>query len=220
MKCWDAGGGGSLIRLHSGGYNVFLLTNGSDHILIDTGMKLHRWALKRRLKRLGIDRVKLLIVTHAHHDHAGNAAMIRQQYGAAVVVHRAETAYLESGENATIKGTVKLTRCLVRVIRDYFPRWLSYPACPADVLVDDKYELQDAGFDAYLLHTPGHTPGSMSLIVSDRLALAADARQLIESWKKLLATGCRTFLPAHGGAISRKSLERCLLKSPFWNSAG
>ena len=82
---------------------------------------------------------------------------------------------------------------------------------------------------AYLLHTPGHTSGSISLIIDDEIALVGDALfhilpwsvfppfgndidQLIESWKKLLGTGCRLFLPAHGSEIKKELLERCYTK--------
>jgi hydroxyacylglutathione hydrolase len=81
------------------------------------------------------------------------------------------------------------------------------------------------GFNATILHTPGHTPGSMSLIVDGEIALvgdcmfgvfkgsafppfALDTRQMIESWGKLLDTGCRLFLPSHGTSDSRELVER------------
>jgi hydroxyacylglutathione hydrolase len=65
----------------------------------------------------------------------------------------------------------------------------------------------------------------MSLIVNDEIAICGDAlfgvcrlcvlppylvdkEMLVRSWGKLLNTGCRLFLPSHGGAVSRERLQR------------
>lgn len=227
MKSWNTARGGSVIRVLSGGIHAFLLTNGEQNILIDTGMTRHRRLLERRLRRLGIQKIALLVLTHAHYDHAGNAAMIKERYGATVIIHRTEADHLASAENTPIHGTVALTKFLFNLLRTRFPRWLSYPPCRADVLVDDRYDLRDAGFSAYLLHTPGHSPGSISVIIGDEIALvgdalfgvsprsvlppiASDTAKVIQSWKELLGTGCRIFMPAHGRAVKRKLLVKNL----------
>jgi glyoxylase-like metal-dependent hydrolase (beta-lactamase superfamily II) len=97
--------------------------------------------------------------------------------------------------------------------------------CPADFLVDSRFDLEDLGLNAYILHTPGHTSGSMSVIVGDEIAIvgdtmvgtfprsifppfADDVPELIRSWGKLLHTGCRIFLPAHGSANGRELVEK------------
>ncbi|MBP1668661.1 MAG: Zn-dependent hydrolase, partial [Bacteroidetes bacterium] len=101
---------------------------------------------------------------------------------------------------------------------------LLYDPCKADLVIEERFDLNDLGFNAYILHTPGHTPGSISLIVDDEIALvgdcmfgvfrnsafppfALDSDQLIESWKKLLDTGCRLFLPSHGAQDSRNLVQ-------------
>lgn len=77
----------------------------------------------------------------------------------------------------------------------------------------------------YLVHTPGHTAGSVSLIVDDELALtgdtlfgvfrwsvyppyASDAETMVRSWGKLLETKCSLFLPSHGTPIRRSLLKK------------
>ena len=74
------------------------------------------------------------------------------------------------------------------------------------------------------MHTPGHTPGSICIIVDDEIAIVGDSmfsvhpgqamvpyvmdrKTLLKSWKKLLATRCSLFLPAHGRPIDRKTVE-------------
>jgi len=85
------------------------------------------------------------------------------------------------------------------------------------------------GFNAYLTHTPGHTIGSMSLIVDNEIAIvgdtmfgvfnwsafppyAQDADLMLKSWKKLLETNCNEFLPSHGTANSRDLVQKCYNK--------
>jgi hydroxyacylglutathione hydrolase len=96
-------------------------------------------------------------------------------------------------------------------------------------LVDDRFDLNEFGFNAYLMHNPGHTGGSMSLIVDDEIAIVGDAMfgvfkwsvfppfaedsaQMIKSWGKLLATNCSLFLPSHGSANIRMLVEKDLKK--------
>jgi glyoxylase-like metal-dependent hydrolase (beta-lactamase superfamily II) len=102
---------------------------------------------------------------------------------------------------------------------------MSFESCPTDLLVEERMDLTGMGFNACILHTPGHTFGSISLIVDDEIALvgdcmfgvfkgsafppfALDTRQMINSWGKLLNTGCRIFLPSHGTADSRELVQR------------
>ncbi|MBN2339447.1 MAG: Zn-dependent hydrolase, partial [Acidobacteria bacterium] len=90
---------------------------------------------------------------------------------------------------------------------------------------ESLHDLKDFGLNAYILHTPGHTSGSVSIIVEGEIALVGDAMfgilpgsvfppfaddpgQLMASWGKLLDTGCSLFLPAHGSAIGRSLLQK------------
>jgi len=76
-----------------------------------------------------------------------------------------------------------------------------------------------------LLHTPGHTPGSISVIIDNEIAIVGDTMfgvfwwsvyppfasnpdKLIDSWEKLLETRCRIFLPSHGSANKRSLVEK------------
>ncbi len=94
-----------------------------------------------------------------------------------------------------------------------------------DILVNEKYDLSSIAFPGYILHTPGHSPGSVSVIIDDEIAivgdtmfgmirksvfppLAYDPKLMIKSWGKLLDTGCTTYLPAHGGERTREVLKR------------
>jgi glyoxylase-like metal-dependent hydrolase (beta-lactamase superfamily II) len=113
-------------------------------------------------------------------------------------------------------------------------RKIEYPfrgfySIQGDILISDHFDFQGLGFDAYALHTPGHTAGSLTVVVDNEIALVGDALmgyvtghsspafadnpdQLVTTWGKLLDTGCRLFLPSHGGQIQRSELEALVAK--------
>lgn len=225
MKTWETKNGYKITRVLAGRSNVFLVSRGDKNILVDTS-PASRWKkLDRQLKRVGIERLDALVLTHTHYDHAGNAARLQDKYKAKVIVHRSEGSFLARGEAIIPKGTNFLSRLLIdRLGKTLAPR-LKCPPCRPDIMVDDALSLADFGFNARIVHTPGHSPGSQSVIVDDEVALvgdamfgifpgsvfppfAGDARQMVESWGKLLATGCRLFLPSHGTADNRELLQK------------
>jgi len=220
MKCWKTKSGYLIIRVLSGRSNVFLLSNGTTNILIDTSVSRLWPKLQKQLLKLGVNSIDYLILTHAHFDHAANASRIQAKFSSKVIVQRNEEPYLSAGDNIVPNGTTFLTRPLMNLLGKRFFHLFSYAPCSTDVLVDSDFDLNGFGFKARLLHTPGHTAGSMSLIVDDEIALVGDAMfgvfkssvfppyaededLMIRSWGKLLDTNCSLFLPAHGSGNSR-----------------
>jgi glyoxylase-like metal-dependent hydrolase (beta-lactamase superfamily II) len=225
MRTWSTSDGSKIIRILSARSNVFLLTNGQTNILIDTSAGFMYKNLERNLDRLGIEHIALLILTHSHFDHAANAARIKEKYKAKVIIHESETKYLNTGDNILPTGTNPVTKFLVRTFAKKFRSVALYQPCSFDFTVDDVFDLLNFGFNAYLMYTPGHTQGSISLIINDEIALvgdtmfgifpwtvfppfASDQDQLVNSWGKLLGTKCRIFIPSHGSANSRSLVER------------
>jgi hydroxyacylglutathione hydrolase len=215
MKSWQTKSGYTLYWLLAGRSNVLLLSNGRQNILIDSSPAIFRKKLERRLQLLNINQIDYLILTHTHFDHTGNAAHIKASYSAKVIVHASEAEYLEAGYSPLPSGTIFFTKALIGLSRKKKSPIGRYEPCTADILVVDKFSLSDCGFNAYIMHTPGHTRGSMSLVVDNEIAVVGDAMigrfknsvfppfaddvpELIRSWKKLLDTGCSLFIPSHG----------------------
>ena len=225
MKKWHTQHGETIIQLLAGRSNVFLLTKDQRNVLVDTGPSRKWKSLQRKLQALNIQRIDYLILTHTHFDHAANAYRIKEKYKAKVIVHRNEAAMLASGTNILPCGTNALSHMLVKLLTKGMVRRLNYHPCPCDLQVDTVFDLNAYGSNAYILHTPGHTPGSMSLIVDNELAIVGDAMfgiwkgsvfppfandvaMMVKSWGKLLETGCRLFFPAHGSLNSRMLLQK------------
>jgi glyoxylase-like metal-dependent hydrolase (beta-lactamase superfamily II) len=225
MKQWNTTHGYTVTRLIFGRCNLFLISAGNDHFLVDSGVAGDRSKITSRLKNLGITRLSGLIMTHTHFDHSGNAAWVKSEYGAGVYVQKEEAAFLISGNSPIPKGTVPLTKLIYRAGPWRVPHWFSVPGVTPDFIVDEQVNLCDTGKGMSILHTPGHSRGSCSVIVDGEIALAGDALggfipgsafppwgddpvNLIHSWKKLLDTGCNRFHPAHGFPVSREQLLR------------
>ncbi len=90
-----------------------------------------------------------LLLTHAHIDHVGGAAELRRLSGCKIMIHPEDAPVLAQGD----------TR---RSAADWYALKLE-PVEP-DLLVDDGHELDLGGGQvARVVHTPGHTPGSVAL---------------------------------------------------------
>lgn len=225
MKKWRTKNGYEIILLLSGRSNVFLLSNGKRNILIDTSVARLWIKLQKQLYILGIDTIDYLILTHAHFDHAANAKRIKKKFNSLVIIQYQEENYLSRGDNILPNGTTLLTIPIINLLGKRFFHRYKYEPCSPDILVDSKYDLKEFGFNAYLLHTPGHTRGSMSLIVDDEIAIvgdtmfgvfgwsvfppyAEDKELMIKSWGKLLRTKCSNFLPSHGTENSKLLVQK------------
>ena len=216
MNKWKTKSGYKIIQILSGRSNVFLLTNGNKNILIDTSVSRSWTRLQKQLD---------LVLTHAHIDHAANANRIKEKFNSKVVLHSKEENYLKNGDNILPKGTNIFTRSIVNIIGKNMFSAFKYELCEPDILVDSEYDLSKIGFNAYLMHTPGHTIGSISLVVDNEIALvgdtmfgifrrsvfppyAEDKNLMIKSWGKLLETECSEFLPSHGTANGRFIVQK------------
>lgn len=226
MKTWVTEGGIEITRILFGRSNAFLVSNGHSTILVDTGWSGDRRRLGKLLNRTG--RPGMVIMTHTHFDHAGNAGMLKEKFDPLFVVQESEKKFLESGDSPVPKGTVGWTRMIYRLGAERVPHWFHVPGVQADVVFPERCELQGFGDNSYILHTPGHSAGSSSVVIGNEIAMVGDTVDgmpasvfppwgddpagIIRSWKKLLDTGCRIFHPAHGFPVSRVRLEREFLK--------
>ncbi len=221
---WTTRQGTVITQLLNKRCNVFLVSCGDKHLLVDSSRKPERELLVQGLKALGIDHLEFLILTHTHFDHTENAAFIQRNYGAKVIVHEKEAALLGAGYTPIPPGTVLFTKFITTFIAPFLKKKFVYEPCQADVLVKDELDLSDYGFTARIIHTPGHTKGSMSLIIDNEIALVGDAMfgilpnkifppygedvpGIIKSWEKLLATSCYLFISSHGTENTRALVQ-------------
>lgn len=126
------------------GGNVYLLTD-RRMALIDTGMPGNAARILGFIERLGRDPGELehIVLTHWHIDHAGSAAELQRLTGAMTVAHRDELAWAPGGRRLPAPGL--------------------HP-CSIDLPVTGGEVLPYLG-GLRLVHTPGHTRGSVSVLL-------------------------------------------------------
>jgi len=202
-----------LLRINVGRSNAYLVRSGSTVMLVDTGPASSRDALMRALD--GLNRIDLVVVTHAHEDHVGNLAHVAQRFGAKVVVHHDDAHYLRQGFAPFPRGTRLITRILSRIGNALMKSRGRFDPVDPSIVVNAPYDLLSHGVRGALFHTPGHTDGSMTVvleggdcIVGDTLfnmrifspypPFANDEGALRESIRSLAVRGCTTFHPGHG----------------------
>jgi glyoxylase-like metal-dependent hydrolase (beta-lactamase superfamily II) len=128
--------------------NALLLDDGQTRIAVDTGGPGDRGVLVQRMRSLGLDpqSVDILVLTHLHFDHCANVDLFPR---ARIVLARAEHAYVAGGAYA-VAGDAGIFAMALQALEKRDVR-----------LIDAGIELTPG---VRLLLTPGHTPGSLSLL--------------------------------------------------------
>lgn len=206
--------------------NVFFLTNGKTNIIIDSNRKKNRKLLNNSFSKFGIIKVDYLFLTHSHFDHVENARYIKNKFNAKVIIHKSEANLLSDGYTPLPEGTVLPTKLIIKLIGKRIQHRFEYEPCVPDITFEEKFDLNDYGYNGFLLHTPGHTSGSSCLILDDEICVAGDSmfgifrnsifppyandvKQLVLSWNKLLDTKCKLFIPSHGTPRTREVVQKC-----------
>jgi hydroxyacylglutathione hydrolase len=216
----------TITRIPLGATSAYVL-RGPVPILVDTGMVGQQAILRLRLRHIGIEiaDLALIVVTHAHSDHAGCLAWLRGSTDAAIACSRETMDDLKLGRSARMKPRTMTGRAVLPLLS----RVAKYPAIQGDVAVGDLMTLAPYGIDGILLPTPGHTRGCLSVLVGEEAIVGdlvsgrigrprvASMPMLLEdrdAWaasvRKLLDRGVRRFHPAHGGPFDAEDVERLL----------
>src|SRR5262245_9490021 len=217
------------------GISSFLITTAQGHILLDTGFEMTVPRIRESVEKLGfkLTDIKIILNSHAHLDHAGGHALMKQLTGAKILMSGADAALLASG------GTNDFT--------PYSREMIGYPPAKADRILRGGESLALVGAQLTCHRTPGHTKGcttwtmdaqengkryhvlffgSTSILPDVRLVnneqYPAVAEDFARTYRKLKSMPCDVFLAPHssffGLAEKAGRLERGEQSNPFVNS--
>ncbi len=195
------------------GTNCYLLIpeEGKEAVVVDPGADAE--VILEKLQARGVHCGKI-ILTHAHFDHIMALEELRKATGASVYLHRADAAMLTDND----------ANCM--------NRFAAQPVVcrPADVLLEDGDRIRAGGEELIVMHTPGHTPGSVCYVAGREIFCGdtifrgnigrydlpgGDYHQLIASLGKLAALeGDYRLCPGHGMSTM---LEKERQTNPYLN---
>jgi glyoxylase-like metal-dependent hydrolase (beta-lactamase superfamily II) len=190
---------------------VYLIDFAGDLVMIDAGAGRSASQIVRNIEMLGLNpaHVSHLILTHCHIDHIGSAPYFREKYGTKIIIHELDVRALETGDS-------------IRTAANWYGT--TFPPTKADQQLKGAQEILKFGEEElHCLHTPGHTPGSISVYLDragERVLFGQDIHgpfnkafgSDITAWKKsmqtLLALEADILCEGHFGIFQPKNKVR------------
>lgn len=141
-------------RIKCGNGNCYIIENGTDGILVDTGK---REFANFVLEKCRAYHVKLIVLTHAHFDHAENAAQISNTLKIPIGMSEKDCDLIQSNTNQTLSADTFLGKCVLSAsLKEFSMRTMQ--AFRPDMLLKDGDTLIDYGFNAKIIVLPGVIP--------------------------------------------------------------
>jgi glyoxylase-like metal-dependent hydrolase (beta-lactamase superfamily II) len=210
--------------------NVFLVEEHEKYILIDAGFPWDKIRILNVINQRA-PRLDLIYITHAHPDHYGCAKTIREITNAPIAIHQEDELLLRSGKISL--GETKGFGSVFEVPSNGFNKLTSFNPPNPDVILHDGDTLEPFGIEAEIIHTPGHTPGSSSILFSNGSAFVGDLasstghthiqRYFAQDWSMLFTSvqkiskrRPKSIFPGHGRrVINGDYLDQFVILSTF-----
>ena len=206
------------------GVNILLIAE-AELTLVDTGFRGSSPRITSFIHSLGrsVNEISLIIITHNHLDHVGGLAELKRLTKAKVAAHKADIS--DSEDQLPYP---RLARKLLHIPPFSILRPLLYAKTgDIDIQLDGGEVLSPLG-GLQVIHTPGHTPGSISLfspqkkllIVGDALnnryrdlrlppkLVSTDLTQAVDSVKQIARLDFDILCFGHGKPLTKDALAK------------
>lgn len=151
--------------------NAHLLVQGEALVLVDTGLEKNAALLETDIREAGFDpkRIRAVVLTHGHGDHAGGARHFKEHLGVPIVAGMGDQNMLAAGKMDRLCPTDLTAR--LRLKEDQSQ---TYHATKADVWIDAPKPLAEiGGIEGTVMPMAGHTPGSL-VVITPKAAFVGD----------------------------------------------
>ena len=132
---------GNVYYVGQADYASYLITTPEGHILIDATFESEAPLIQKSVEQLKFRfaDIKVLLISHAHRDHAGGARRVKELTGAQLMVMDSDVKAVETGGP-------------------------DMPPVKVDRILHDKDEVKLGGVNIVAYRTPGHTPGNTTYV--------------------------------------------------------
>jgi len=215
------------------GINTFYLIRDEGAVLYDGGWSKGASRFSDQLKQNGIEpgEIKLIVLSHGDFDHVGGTQVLKELTGARVAIHEKDRQNLEEGIFHWARGATTWGRISRALFKPMMVKSGGFPGVKADVVLDDNdFSLEPFGIRGRVVYTPGHTLGSVSILLDSGEAFigclahnrlpfvlkpslpiyADDISLLKKSWKKVIDHGATILYPGHGKPFTPDRITRYL----------
>jgi len=146
--------------------NVYVLVSGDGLTLVDSGLVGAADQITAQLQEAGyvLSDVQTIVLTHFHGDHSGSVAELARRCGARVLAHRYDVPYIER------TGPLPFDSLLQRLLNWLGFKLLKPNPCQVNQVLQDE-DVIEALDGLQVIHTPGHTRGSIALYQPERQIL-------------------------------------------------
>ena len=202
-------------------------------ILIDGGDPGKMENFKRGLELSSIkpQEIQLIILTHGHWDHIGSAKEIQALTGAKVLLHHKDLHFLDEAHPSQPPGFTLWGKLVIEGLKRYTSN-MHIPSFQVDIVArDNAISLAEYGIAGQMVYTPGHSWGSVSVLLDGGQAFVGDLAmsmfpmrltpglpifgddiQIVKnSWRMLLNMGAKRVYPAHGKPFSAEILKKAVI---------
>lgn len=214
-------------RVRLGTCNTYLIQGDNGYILVDAGNANKENVFLNYLNKYNIlpGQIRLIIITHVHFDHVGSLGAIKNICKCPVAVHIEEANLLQEGITVMPPGTNPLGKT-VSFLGKHMVRggFFKYVGVKPDIVLSGQMQLGEFGTNGFIVPTPGHTKGSLSVVLPTGEAFVGDLAvnlmgsvfppfaenvpELIQSWRKLAKLGVNTICPSHGNPFGVNLLKQ------------
>lgn len=199
-------------QVKCGMVNCWLVKGDKGSVLIDSGVVRYRDMVTNIAAQ---ENVKLVFHTHGHVDHIGNSAHLMEKLNIPPSMHKDDVELIQKTNARELYANTFLGKIILNGTKS---NKYHAPAFEPARFFEGEELLEEFGMDAQVVALPGHSKGSLGILVDGEHFIVGDAMfhilkptpariyedgdEMLDSIVKIRQSGCKTIYPGHGKPFS------------------